>query len=379
MSATNGPLRNRVEGKNCMGTRTSLFAVGVAVFAGASAGVGSAQEPASVLLAPCAESCGIELVVEGEYGEDSGSGMIETAAAFGWMDASGRVYVAGISVSQIWVFAPDGSFLRRIGRRGEGPGEFLLIQGAIGVDDGVFSVLDPGRGVIVTYDWTGALLSETRLRGWVPTGAQTLHFEGSLAIHSADIRTADRVGYPLHIFNLETGEIEVSFGSRTGEYHLDRGLEAHVFARGPGRAVWMARLSKYEIELWEPNRALRSMHRNVEWFPELSLEERRGRGHGWDAEPTSGLIAMVADDSLLWVLIDTPDERWRQAAATHDIDLFVDTRIEVIDWRQGRVIASDRFDERLYTWIQPGLAGRLTVKPDGSVRYQTLRARISRE
>ena len=379
MSATNGGERYPGEGKNCRGTRPGLWAAGVAVFAGLSAVDGSAQEPVSTLLAPCAESCGIDLEVEGEYGEDTGPGMIETAAALGWMDASGRIYVAGISVSQVWVFAPDGSFLRRIGRRGEGPGEFLQIQGAIGVDDGVFSVLDPGRGVIVTYDWTGTLLGETRLRGWVPTGAQTLHFEDSLAIHSADIRTADRVGYPLHIFNLETGEIEVSFGSRTGEYHLDRGSDPHVVARGPGRTVWMARVPKYEIELWEPNRPLRSMRRDVDWFPELSLEERRGRGHGWEAEPTSGLIAMAADDSLIWVLIDTPDERWRQAAATRDADLFVDTRIEVIDWRQGRVIASDLFDERLYTWIRPGLAGRLTVKPDGSVRYQTLRARISRE
>lgn len=379
MSATNGRLRFRMEGKHCMRTRTNLWVAGVAVFAAVSAGEGSAQEPASVLLAPCVESCSIELVVEGEYGEDSGPGMIETAAALGWMDVSGRMYVAGLSVSQVWVFAPDGSFLRRIGRRGEGPGEFLRIQGAIGVDDGVFAVLDPGRGVIVTYDWTGALLSETRLRGWVPTGAQTLYYGGSRAIHSADIRTADRVGYPLHIFDLETGEIEVSFGSRTGEYHLGRGLETHVVARGPGRAVWMARVPKYEIELWEPNRALRSMRREVEWFPELSLEERRSRGHGWEAEPTSGLIGIAADDSLLWVLIDTPDERWRQAAATRDMDLFVDTRIEAIDWRQGRVIASDLFDERLYTWIGPGLAGRLTVKPDGSVRYQTLRARISRE
>ena len=357
----------------------SLWGAGVAILAGVSGGDGSAQEATSVLLAPCAEPCGIELVVEGEYGEDAGPGMIEAAAALAWMDASGRMYVAGLGVSQVWVFAADGSFLRRIGRRGEGPGEFLQIQGAIGVDDGVFSVLDPGRGVIVTYDWTGALLSETRLQGWVPTGAQTIQYEGSLAVHSADIRSPDRVGYPLHIFNLETGQIEVSFGSRTGEYHLGRGLETHIVARGPGRAVWMARLPRYQIELWEPNRALRSLRRDVEWFPELSLDERRNRGHGWDAEPTSGLVAMAADDSLIWVLIDIPDERWRQAAATQDRDLFVDTRIESIDWRQGRVVASDRFDERLYTWIQPGLAGRLTVKPDGSVRYQTLRARINRE
>ena len=77
---------------------------------------------------------------------------------------------------------------------------------------------------------------------------------------------------------------------------------------------------------------------------------------------------MTADDSLIWVVIDTPDKRRREAAATRDINLFVDTRVEVIDWRRGRMIASDRFDERLFAWVEPGLAGRLAVKSDGSVR-----------
>ena len=379
MSTTNGLPRLRLEWLNGGVGWISRATALAAILVGAYAGRGFAQEAAGVVLEPCQEQCGITLVVEKEFGEDSGPGMIEAAAVLGWVDASRRLYVAGVSpVSHIWVFGPDGIFLRRIGRPGEGPGEFLHIQGAISTGDGIFSVLDMERAVIVTYDWTGTLLGETRMHGWVPLGAQTIHYEGPLAIHSADIRTADRVGYPLHLFNLETGEIEASFGSRTGEYHLGAGLGTHVVARGPGRAVWMARLSTYEIELWEPNRVLQSMRRDVEWFPELP-PKRREQDHGWEAEPTPGLIGMAADDSLIWVLIDTPDKRWREAAATRDINLFVDTRVEVIDWRRGRVIASDRFDERLFAWVEPGLAGRLAVKSDGSVRYQTLRLRLPRE
>ena len=79
-----------------------------------------------MVLEPCQEQCGITLVVEKEFGEDSGPGMIEAAAVLGWVDASRRLYVAGVSpVSHIRVFGPDGTFLRRIGRPGEGPGEFL--------------------------------------------------------------------------------------------------------------------------------------------------------------------------------------------------------------------------------------------------------------
>ena len=354
--------------------------LGIATLCGLCPDRGLAGQATDLVLEPCRASCELTLEVESEYGEDSGPAMIEAAAVVAWRDASNRMYIAGIyPVSHVWVFGPNGEFLRRIGRRGEGPGEFMQIQGAIAIDDGIFSLLDLERAAILTYDWTGSLLGETRMRGWIPTGAQTIHYAGHLAIHSGDIRTADRVGYPLHLFNLETGEIEKSFGSRTGEYHLGQGIDSHVVARGPDRAVWMGRVSAYEIELWEPDRPLRSMRREVDWFPELTPEQRQGQGHGWEAEPTPGLIALAADDSLIWVLIDTPDRRWKDAAETRDINLFVDTRVEVIDWRRGQVIASDRFDERLFAWVAPGLAGRLAVKSDGSVRYQALRLQLGRE
>ena len=45
-------------------------------------------------------------------------------------DSAGRVYVLDQQAQEIRVFAPDGSYVRTIGRRGGGPGEF---RGAFGV------------------------------------------------------------------------------------------------------------------------------------------------------------------------------------------------------------------------------------------------------
>ena len=353
--------------------------IAVAVVLGAAAlgavafAVQAQESVDAVVLERCRGSCGLTLVPEREYGEDAGEGMIEVDLATARRDASGRAYVLGRSVHHVWVFDSEGGFLNRIGRRGSGPGEFQDVGSIVVTEDGVFSVLDRGRGVILTFDWTGELLREVRTVNWLPTGIETLPLEGSLVLHAADVRTPDRVGYPIHLVDLESGTIRESFGSRTGEYPLGSSLGDRLIARGPGRSVWTAaRYTSYEIELWESNTLVRALRRDVEWFPPDQ------QSHGWGQRPSPMLAGMAADDSLLWVLAFTADERWAEAGATRDWSRFIDTRIEVIDWRRGRVLASRHFDEPYDNWVEPGLIGRLAVTPTGSVRYQTYRVQLER-
>ena len=333
-------------------------------------------------LEPCREACGLALVLEREYGEDSGDGMIEAEAAAAWLDTSGRAYVLGSGAPHVWVFGADGSFLARIGRRGSGPGEFQDVSSLVVTGDGVFSALDRGRGTITTFDWTGQLLREVRTAGWLPVGLHTLPFDGSLALHAANIPMSALIGYPIHVVDLETGAIRESFGSLTGEYPLGASIGDRVIARGPGRSVWMAGSDSYTIELWESNTVVRALRRDVEWFPEPPPRpDVRGwemQPHGWEAQPMPSLVHMEADDSLVWVSLYVGDDRWAEAAATHDYDLYYDTVIEVIDWRRGRVLASQRFDETFDNWIEPGLIGRLAVTPTGSVQYQSYRVQMDR-
>ena len=44
------------------------------------------------------------------------------------VDSRGRIYVGDWTNEQVTVFSPDGDILRRIGRRGEGPGEFRQVH-----------------------------------------------------------------------------------------------------------------------------------------------------------------------------------------------------------------------------------------------------------
>ena len=326
----------------------------------------------SVELEPCRESCGITLERAQEYGDDSGPATLEGQMGRAWMDASGRVYVSGWWGTNIWVFDRNGDFLRSVGRPGPGPGELGEVSSMVLVDDGVFSILDDKRGQIVTFDWTGALLGQVRTPDWRPIGYQTVHLGGHHAVHQADLRTTDHVGYPLHLVNLETGKIEQSFGSATGERDHESSLEQLSVTPGPDGTVWMASGKGYEVQLWEPGRMVFSMRRNADWFP-----GGREDGHGWSKRPRPMVAEMVMDgDSLLWVSLYTEDENWQEASETDDWDDYYDTRIEVVDWRRGRVIASGRADPVFTSWLEPGLIGRLGITPAGLFRFETFRVHL---
>ena len=353
-----------------------LLAFGVLL--GGRAAVASAQEasPATIEIRPCVERCGLTSVVVSEYGDAAGPGMIESELSIGLLDHSGRKYVAGRD--HVLVFDQDGNFLRRVGRRGEGPGEMLELSSVTIADDGVFVVIDRRRGVIMKFDWTGTLLHEVRARGWTPTGLALIPLGGDLAVYEANIRTADRIGYPLHLINLKNGEIEKSFGSLNGEYDPDRERRLVVTAaRGPEDSIWMARLYAYWIELWDPdNRLLFSMRRDVDWFAD-ALVDRTGT-HGNPAlarEPEPVLMGVLADDSLLWVMVHRSDDRWEQASR-YDDQQRLDTFIEVIDWKRGRVIGSQRFDEVYYPWLGPGLVGQAVITPEGSLQMRVSRLEL---
>lgn len=73
---------------------------------------------------------------------------------------------------------------------------------------------------------------------------------GAWAVDQAACRGGGREGYPLHLINLESGELEASFGSETGEFDInrERALDV-VHAGGPDESIWMARKRAYWIEL----------------------------------------------------------------------------------------------------------------------------------
>lgn len=341
-------------------------------------GVQAQERPIAdeILIAPCDGRCPFTLAVEvvAEVGHDAGPGMVD-GLSNAVMDSSGRVYVVGREGVQ--VFAPDGTLLSAIGRPGEGPGEMGGSGGAFGfVEDGVFVMTDIARRVIMRFDWEGKLLHEVRMSELMQ-GAYLIPWDGTLAVHETTFYSPERIGYPLHLVDLATGEIEASFGSLTGEYDWDRERIQEVApARGPDGTVWMARNHAYRIELWSPDNQLHlSMRRSLEWFPD-ALDDLDGHPLPTDP-PEPRITGISADDSLMWVMVHRAGEDWEEVDPRHFLERL-DTHVEVIDWRRGQVVASRRFDEPYLGWTGPGgLSAGIVTTGRGSVRNRVVRIRLS--
>ncbi len=332
----------------------------------------AAQQPERITLRSCRGSCGMSLVVEAELGDDTGPGMIEFSGGVrAFRDPSKRTYITGRPHDHVLVFDPAGRFLRRIGRRGSGPGELTDGASLVVTGDGEFSVFDRGRGVILNFDYTGQLHGEVRTAGELfPSGVETSAWDGPWVVHITNIRTPERAGYPLHLVNVETGEIGRSFGSATGELELG-GSPLPSIALTADRRIWMARdpLTRYEISLGDGNRDVLVLRRDAPWFPERTDL----LPHGPEDKPLPAVDDIAATDSLLWVTGVVTDERWRDFTDRWDSDGRYDGFVELVDLRTNRVVGSQFFDFELTHFIEPGVVGRIHITPDASVRFHVYR------
>jgi 6-bladed beta-propeller len=92
------------------------------------------------------------------------------------VDGAGRLYVLDQLAREVRVFDPDGRFLRRMGRRGEGPGEFGQFVNGVIVLDGTVVVADWTLGRLTTFDTAGGVISTEPMpvpgvrSWWVPDG-----------------------------------------------------------------------------------------------------------------------------------------------------------------------------------------------------------------
>ena len=78
-------------------------------------------------------------------------------------DDADNIYVADHQSSDIRVFDSVGYFVRRIGRKGRGPGEFQFLTGVLWQrQSGILWARDPIKGLLLAFGSTGALLHENR-------------------------------------------------------------------------------------------------------------------------------------------------------------------------------------------------------------------------
>lgn len=322
---------------------------------------------------------------------------------FGEIDAidtgpDGALYVLDAQGPAVRAYAPDGTYLRDLGRRGEGPGEISHADGLAALADGRILVRDPGNARISVFGPDGEYLTEWRIRGGRFTSTP-LHVDRagnvyvflfefieqgarfSFVRYGPDGQPGDTLPYPA-----------VERGPRlTAEFTSDRGTSRSTttvpFWPEPVATLSLDGLfvtgdpARYSIDVPREAGVLR-IQRDFEPIPVASGEEanRRARivhdmrqtepGWDWDGPAIPGTKPafrglMMDEDGRLWVHLHTlgvriPDDEIERpgpdASGPPPVEWRETIRFDVFDVDGsylGRVEAPKGFD----TDVRPAITG----------------------
>jgi hypothetical protein len=208
-----------------------------------------------------------------------------------------------------------------------------------------------------------------------------------LFVVSANIRTRERAGLPLHLVD-QTGTIVRSFGASDRTVRLltsddDLRLQRRL-ALGVDGTVLSVRAGSYVIERWSPaGERLGEWDVAPDWF---SPKDRFvAMSH---SEPPPPKVVGIQEDVVgrVWTILLRPDQNWRrgvepgrkppEVAHVLAMGAYVDAQIEVFDRRTMTRLASLRLDSPLGQFVAPGLAASLEATTDDNPVIRLWRMRV---
>lgn len=271
-------------------------------------------------------------------------------------DEFGRIFVTVATAAPPMVFDTTGEFLTRIGREGEGPGEFawpgaMLIDpdGRLYIHDGDNSritVVDSALDVVDTYTW--GLASDEIL------------YVGSRDFVAIDPNPRRRVSPTLH--RVKDGELAASFGP-LGASSIERRM---ALSKARDSLVWVAGRYQHSIQLWSENGSfIDSLQGPPEWF----LAEPPGEVPGV-AAPRARIQDLWEDDEgRLWVASWAPRRDWTTAWEESAVrvrrgeiesgpiprDQLFRTVIEIYDAESERRVSRIQWDRLVEAFLPPDM------------------------
>lgn len=280
-------------------------------------------------------------------------------------DASGRIFVPSRGApGEVYVFDGDGKFLRTLGRRGDGPGEYRVVNEVrVGARDSLY--LFDNANARMTVLATDLTVARTARMPVAVRPTEVVITSDGIIIAADRVSTPDRVGLPLHVVD-QSGTLLRSFGSDdTTRYVAMPFAMSRALALDRQGLVWAALRTSYRLVLWDLEGSQRiELSGNASWFrpwatdaplkpdapplPWIQAIQVDHQGHIW-------VLCRVASEDFARSLVpeDTPRGRFYRIA---DYARAFDTVIEVIDPTERRLIASARFDAYLTNFVEPGTA-----------------------
>lgn len=154
--------------------------------------------------------------------------------------------------NQVFLFGDDGSFVRRIGRPGEGPGEYIGAQQICKVWGELIGVVDGIRGRLLVFDIHGDLIRETARIGG-DTVAGMFPIVGPVIWHTPERLYLSEFGIapgaPQHValdYSTEEGALLFGFGERC------KSRESWAFAHQLPKTSFISFI-EVQGRIWSPN------------------------------------------------------------------------------------------------------------------------------
>jgi hypothetical protein len=257
------------------------------------------------------------------------------------------------------VYDPTGKFLRSLGRKGKGPGEYEFPQHVVFAADSA-AIFDPGNARVTIVDGSLAM------RRSVVTKFQLINptvVAWPTIVAGAGAMRPGAVGPPCHRLSLRGIDAEgTAFGLPSPFTEPTTPFGAtHVFAPSTEGRVWIGLREGYNLSEWNADGSLaRAIERRPSWFPSKTASRM-----GNPSTPPDPVVAGIERDSegLIWVFIRTPAPTWKEGwpamrpgqrevlGRSIQYEKMYKTMIEVIDPRARRVVARQEFDRHLMNSI----------------------------
>ncbi|NOT08888.1 MAG: 6-bladed beta-propeller [Gemmatimonadales bacterium] len=306
-----------------------------------------------------------------------------------WRDSRGRYFVLQPNKEEMpIVFDRGGRFLRRIGRKGDGPGEFrFAAHGTVDAADSIFIVDWVGRASVFSPDFK-------YVRSFpFPQGVRSMVVlrNGDL-LANALVSDRQTIGLPFHLFRRD-GNRYAAAGDRSRPYiHTENYRLAHRVTPAAAGGFWsVPRIGDYHLEYWNALGKREAHFRSSpDWFVELPPDI--GLRDPFKLDPPVSMIEAIWEDrsGLVWVVTRVADPKRHlarqdtvrtpegKAVVPSDLDRTSDSIIEVIDPRTHRVMAWHRFDEYLHFAVGGGRVANVRTRPDGFVTIRIMNVSLVR-
>lgn len=272
---------------------------------------GIAQDAVAIDLTPSCTACSVEVepLVAMSMEDQAVGPLLNVQAAA--LDAAGNIWLAYGNQAPIQRFDSSGAVLDTPRRIGEGPGEFVSPTALLPISDSmvVFDQVQ-SRATVMTVDFEAV-----RTRSIPPGTIRSVEVvDWPVVVVNAVFSSPMQAGHPYHLLDLETGEVEGSFGGiGSGDFSAMTRyrLNGHVTVDPQRRVIWTSAREMLRLERWSlDGERLASFSASPDWFPELDRPPRLGSP---DVPPDPLVTSLQFADDEVWLTLRLAGDNWQDA------------------------------------------------------------------